>query len=384
MAEASSQVENAGVTVDPDSDSPWRWGLLACAALVVLGVGIKAAHGIVAPVFLAVNLVIVAYPIQYWLRRCRWPGWLAGIASLMVVYAMLLAILGAAAYSVAQLAATIPDYSRQFQNLYDDSIERLTRLGIGEDQLREIFSNLDVNNFTGIARTLLDTLSSTVSLLILVATLIIFVAMDATSTTRRLDWIAHLRPSVARGLRDFGRSVRTYWVVSTIFGLVVAIMDGVALAIIGVPLATTWAILAFVTNYIPNVGFILGLVPPALFALLDEGVGTMIVVIIVYSVINFTVQVLIQPKLVGDAVGINATLAFISLIFWSYLLGPLGTLLAIPATLFVKSILVDHTPGARWVSAMIASSDSLGPLPDAVSSAESPPPERSFRHQSPY
>lgn len=371
------------VPVTIREESPWRWGIMIGAALVVLGVGVRATSGIVGPMFLALNMVIAAYPIQYWLRRMRMPSWLASLIALIGVYAILVGIIGAVAYSATKLAAVIPDYSQQFQDLYDRVIERLTRLGFGEDQLKEILGKLDVSNFTGVATKLLSTLSGLLSLLVLVVTLIIFVAMDAPSIASRLHVIERSRPQIAAGLRSFGSKVRTYWVVSTAFGLVVAILDAIALKALGVPLVLTWAILAFVTNYIPNIGFVLGLIPPALLALLDSGVSTMIWVIAIYTSINFVVQVVIQPKLTGDAVGINATTAFVSLVFWSFLLGPLGALLAIPATLFVKSVLLDYTPGAQWVSALISSASSGPPpeLPPAVEAADTVPVRR---HQPPY
>jgi predicted PurR-regulated permease PerM len=110
-----------------DNDSPWRWGILISAALVVLGVGVRAAGDILAPVFLAVNLVITAYPLQDWLRRRRLPSWMASLIALVAVYAILAGILGAVAYSIAKLATVIPDYSQQFQDLYNRVIARLTR-----------------------------------------------------------------------------------------------------------------------------------------------------------------------------------------------------------------------------------------------------------------
>jgi AI-2 transport protein TqsA len=78
--------------------------------------------------------------------------------------------------------------------------------------------------------------------------------------------------------------------------------------------------------------------------------------VIVYTVINVVVQTIIQPRFTGDAVGISATVAFVSLIFWAYLLGALGALLAIPATLFLKSVLVDNSVPANWLNALISSS----------------------------
>ena len=132
-------------------------------------------------------------------------------------------------------------------------------------------------------------------------------------------------------------------------------MDVVALWILGVPLAMVWGVLAFVTNYIPNIGFVLGLVPPALFALLTGGPGDAIWVVVIYSVINLVMQSFIQPKFTGDAVGVTPTVTFISLIVWAWVLGPLGALLALPATLLLKAVLVDADPQARWANAFLAS-----------------------------
>lgn len=369
---------SVSVVVQESPDAPWRWGILIGAALVVLGVGVRATSGVIAPVFLALNMVVTAYPLEGWLRRKRLPGWFATITTLVVVYAMLFAILGAVVYAAAKLAATIPDYSSKFQELYDSGINRLAKLGVEEEQLREIFGKIDVNNFTGVAKSLVSTLSGGLSLLLLLVTLLIFVGSDASSTQSRIAWIARDRPPIAAGLRDFGTNVRKYWIVSTIFGLIVALVDVVALWIIGVPLALTWGVLAFVTNYIPNIGFVLGLIPPAFLALLDGGLGTMLAVIITYAVINFVIQTIIQPRFTGDAVGINGTTAFVSLIFWAYVLGPLGALLAIPATLFLKSLLLDHTPGAQWVSALISSSSAPNPAPLPQ------PATGTRRHESPY
>ena len=86
------------------------------------------------------------------------------------------------------------------------------------------------------------------------------------------------------------------------FGFIVAILDGIALVVMGVPGAFVWAVLAFVTNFIPNIGFVIGVIPPAFIALLEGGPGLMIAVIVAYSVINFLIQSVIQPRVVGDTV----------------------------------------------------------------------------------
>jgi len=113
--------------------------------------------------------------------------------------------------------------------------------------------------------------------------------------------------------------------------------------------------LSFITNYIPNVGFVIGLIPPAVLGLLEGGPSMMIAVIVLYSVLNFVVQSLIQPRFVGDSVGLSATVTFLALIFWTWLIGPLGAILAIPMTLLAKALLVDIDPSARWADALLRS-----------------------------
>jgi len=142
--------------------------------------------------------------------------------------------------------------------------------------------------------------------------------------------------------------------VAAIFGLIVAAIDGVALYVIGVPGAFVWAVLAFVTNFIPNIGFVIGLIPPALIGLLEGGPKMMVVVIVMYCLVNLVIQSIIQPRVVGESVGLTPTLTFLSLVFWAWLLGPLGALLAVPLSLLLKAVLVEVDPKFSWTLPLIS------------------------------
>ena len=138
-----------------------------------------------------------------------------------------------------------------------------------------------------------------------------------------------------------------------------------------------WGLLSFITNYIPNVGFVLGLVPPALLALLEGGFGKLLAVVIVYSALNVVVQTILQPKFTGDAVGLTVTVTFLSLVFWAWVLGPLGALLALPMSLFVKAVFIDADPRARWVNAIISSKPHRTGRRTPSAAVSPPPPEAS-------
>lgn len=165
-------------------------------------------------------------------------------------------------------------------------------------------------------------------------------------------------------MNRFAQGTRKYFLVSTIFGLIVAALDTAFLLVVGVPAAFLWGLLAFITNYIPNIGFILGLIPPAVLALLSGGPGLALAVVIAYCLINFVIQSIIQPKLVGDAVGMSATITFLSLVVWAWIIGPLGAILAIPLSLLVKAFLVDVDPQSQWVGGLVG--DGRPPKPSSV------------------
>jgi predicted PurR-regulated permease PerM len=258
-------------------------------------------------------------------------------------------------WSLTRLATTLPDYSDRFTQLYNDTLGWLAGFGLSTEVLQNAASKVDLASFAGVAQSAVRSVTSGLGLLALIAALVFFLVFDAAGFGGRMAQIRAARPRIADGLVDFSEGTRKYWIVTTLFGFIVAVIDVIALLIIGVPLAFTWGVLAFVTNYIPNIGFLIGMLPPAIIALLDGGVGASIAVVVCYTVINVVVQTLIQPRFTGDAVGVNPTVAFLSLIFWSYLLGVLGALLAIPATTFLKSLLVDHSATGQWFGALLNS-----------------------------
>ncbi len=335
---------------------PPAFGLLVLAALVIICAGLKTVSSIVAPTFLVLTLVITVQPVGGLLQRRGLPRPLASIVVLLSVYALLVAVLGSAVWSISRLITALPAYSSRFTDLFNQSLAQLARFGIDTSTLRRAVRSFDLSSFAGVAQSALSTVTSGLSLLVLLLVMVFFLTFDGAGFEGRVGMIRGHRPLVADALLDFAQSVRKYWSVTTVFGLIVAAIDLIALLIIGVPMALTWAVLAFVTNYIPNIGFVLGLIPPVLIALLEGGVGPALAVIICYVAVNVVVQTLIQPRFTGDAVGITPTVAFLSLIFWAFVMGPLGALLAIPATLLVKALLVDHSPNAGWLAALIDSS----------------------------
>ncbi|MGB3371179.1 MAG: AI-2E family transporter, partial [Rhodococcus sp. (in: high G+C Gram-positive bacteria)] len=308
------------------------------------------------------------HPLPEWLRRKGVPAWIATLIAILAVYAILLSLVFALVLSTARLATLLPTYSDDFDQLIANVHNFLADNGVGPDQIQGLLSDLDAGTVFGLVDGLLVGVLGVFSNLLFVLVLALFMAVDGSSYSARLTTLVRTRGDIANAFTSFSAGTRKYLVVSTIFGLIVAVIDTGVLWALGIPLPVLWGLLAFITNYIPNVGFVLGLVPPALLALLQGGPSLMITVIVLYSVVNVVIQSIIQPKFVGDAVGLSVTLTFLSLVFWAWVLGPLGAVLAIPLTLMAKALLVDIDPATRWADVLL--SDGSPPPNDSDDRAE--------------
>ena len=338
--------------------------LLGLAAATIAVFGMKAISGIIAPTFLALVLVICVQPLRGILVRRGAPGWLAAIVVILSVYLILILLITAVVVCLAKLATLAPSYTTQANDVADQVVSWLKNLGVDQSQVNEVAKNLDFGKLFGLATTILSSVLSILSDLLFIGLVTLFLAFDNGNFLRRLGDVEAERPMLATSLTKFASSTRTYFIVATIFGAIVAVIDTGALWLLGIPAAAVWGVLAFVTNFVPNIGFIIGLVPPAILGLLQGGWGLALAVIVVYCVINFIIQSVLQPKFQGDALGLTTTLTFLALVFWTFVLGPMGAILALPMTMFVKALFVDVDPDYAWLGPLLSGDAAAPDEPD--------------------
>ncbi len=330
-------------------------GVAIALGATALAIGLLTTFAdIVAPVFLAANLLIAAYPIYTILTRWKAPRFLAAIATGLAVLLVLAAGVAAVVWSGTSMVNALRGYSDQFTKLYEQGVGLLGRVGFDEAALLEQLKSISPSNVLGVVKGLVSNASGASAIILVILVTIVFMVMDMPSMKERMGIADRLHPAFSSNIDTFVAGIRRYWLVTTIFGLIVATLDGGVLLLLGVPLPLVWAVLSFITNYIPNIGFIIGLLPPALLALVEKGPVTALIVVLAYSVMNFVIQSIIQPKFTGDAVGITPTVSFISLLLWTAVFGPLGALIALPFTLMIKAMLLDNDPRTRWINTLIA------------------------------
>ncbi|GAA2805850.1 AI-2E family transporter [Nonomuraea dietziae] len=335
--------------------------LLTAAGAVVTLFGLREVASIVGPLVLALVLVIAVSPVRRWLGSRGAPIWAQVAVPFLIVVLVLLGMVGVLTISMAQLAGILPTYAPEFQQLLADAQRFATEHGISNAQLNQAIQSFDPGKVLSLAQALLASLLAVLSGLFLMVVLLLAMSLDAPVMAKILDSGRQHRPALVSSLATFAGKTRRYLLVSTVFGIICAAFDVAALALLGVPLPLLWGVLALITTYIPNIGFVLGLLPPAMLALLDGGVRQMLLVIAAYCAINVVFQSFILPKFLGDAVGLSTTMTLLSLIVWTFVLGPLGAVLAIPLSLLARALLIDSDPSARWAAALVSGDPSPRP-----------------------
>lgn len=351
---APRQPADAADDVQPDDTR--RPGLprlamvvIVAGSLVLVLAGARTTSGIIGPAFLALVLTITVHPVRRALVRRNVPEWVVAIAVVLSVYLLLFSVSIALLVSAGRLAALLPQYQDEFQGYVTDVTNWLASLGVTEEQATSAAKSIDPSSLVGLIGDAFSAILGVLSNFFFVLTVALMMAFDTGGVERVLAVVRRSRPHLVDAMISFAHGTRVYMGVAAGFGFIVAVIDGIALYLMGVPGAFIWAVLAFVTNFIPNIGFVIGVIPPAIIGLLEGGPALMIGVIVVYSVINVVIQSVIQPRYVGDAVGLSPTITLLSLIFWAWALGAIGALLAVPFSLFMRAVLVEADPTAHWV-----------------------------------
>jgi predicted PurR-regulated permease PerM len=321
--------------------------------VVALGAGIKAAAEIIAPAMLALVLTIAVLPVGRWARRHGWPGWLATLAALVAAYLILLVMVVGVVVCLVKFADLLPAYAAEAGNLTKQADDVLAQLGLSTGATSDALSKLDPAKLAEVLGGLVSGILGALGSLFFLVTLMFFFVVAVPGFTPRGTALHGSKPALAAALGKFLRGSQTYLLMTALFGAIVGVLDVGALWLLGVPLPLVWGFFSFLTNFIPNIGFVIGVIPPAFLALLDDGWDGFLWVVLAYSVLNVTIQTFIQPRVVGNSVGLSAEITFLSLVVWTFLLGALGALLAVPMTLLLRAIFIDSDSRTSWVAPLI-------------------------------
>jgi predicted PurR-regulated permease PerM len=315
---------------DTDSGRNLRPGIVAAGAGVLVLAGVHAAAPVVSLVVLSVLAAVLLAPLQRNLRDRGWPGIVAMLASLAVyigvlVIAGLLVLVGLAGF-----LRDMPAYTEQLEAILADLGTALA--GAGTPPL------IDAASVGDAVRAAADALVGVIVQLGYSVFIVAYLLLEAPRAGDRLRWAFGAGTStVARGAALADR-LRAYIIARAILGAIAAILDTILLLVLDVPAAVLWGVLSFLLSFIPNVGFVLALIPPTVLGLLIGGPPVAIAVIVGYTVINIGIDYVIQPRFIGGSVDLSAVVVTVCLLFWAVVLGGTGALLAVPLTIMVAAV----------------------------------------------
>jgi predicted PurR-regulated permease PerM len=313
------------------SDGHYRL-LIGTAAFVIIAAGIREAAELLNSILLAMLLTVTVVPAFDALRRRGVPKGLAVVLTSLLLAGVLVVLVGVLGLSGTRLIQVLPHYQERALGLREDLEALLLTWGIESER---IFSSelVDPNRLLGLAAGFLSGLGQVLSQALL---LILIVAFFLAERGIR-DQTFQPGGTAARVARD----VRQYLIITALSGLGFSLLAYVVMLAVGTDLALVWAVLAFIMNFVPNVGIILSVIPPVLLTMLELSWQRALVVLAVFLVLNFVVDNLVKPRFMQSGLDVPPLVGLLSLVVWAYLLGPIGTLLALPLTIAIRRVLED-------------------------------------------
>ncbi len=323
--------------------------LLTVAALVVIVAGIKAAEQVVVPLLLAAFIATIAATPVFWLhQRCKIP---VGVAIALVALTMIVAVLGVGALiarSVAEFQDKLPAYEQRLGVFQADLAAFLARFGIDLSAL----DGLDPQLALGFAGDALLSLSNVLANGFVILLSVIFILAEAWTFPRKLRTVLDEPERDLPHFERFAANVNRYMAIKTTVSIATGVFVTVALWIIGVDYPILWGVLAFLLNYVPTIGSVIAALPPMVLAGLQLGLGGVLATGVVFLIVNIVMGSVVEPRFMGASLGLSTLVVFLSLVFWNWMLGPVGMLLSVPLTMTAK-IALEANPATAWIAHLL-------------------------------
>lgn len=325
--------------------------LVAAAAFVIIISGLKVAGTIVVPFLLAVFIAVICAPLMVSMQRI-------GINSVVAIFVIVTFIAVSGMMMIGVLGSSLTDFSQKlpeyFEGFFTDLgkfFEWLESKGVKVEE-DQILSFIKTGNVLELVRTSINNLLSLFSQAFLILLIVIFILLELSGMPRKIASITKGDPAAQEYLYKIVHDVRRYMALKTLVSIATGILIYLCLTFLGVSYPVMWGILAFFFNFVPNIGSIIAALPAVLLALIESDISTALWTTGAYLLINVVIGNFIEPRFMGRGLDLSALVVFISLLFWGWVLGPVGMLLSVPLTMTVK-IALASAPETRWIAILL-------------------------------
>jgi len=325
------------------------------AALVIITGGIIFAKSIITPLLLAIFLsIIMAQPI-IWLNRRKVPQLLAITIVFLLFFAVFIGFGQLVGSSLSSFSQNVPKYEKNLTEIGESISAQLDKEGIhfSFDQMSSI---LKPSKVLGVTANLLGDLGSVMGNTFTVFFLLLFLLLELDTIPVKATAIFKGSSKSVSYFHEIGDNIRHYLSIKTFTSFITGALIWIFLLILGVDYAIIWGLIAFLFNFIPNIGSIIAAIPAVLFALIQLGFGGAAWTIIIFLSVNMFIGNVVEPRIMGKGMGLSTFVVFVALIFWGFALGVVGMFLSVPLTMAIK-IICKQYPNTRWIAIILGTED---------------------------
>ena len=320
---------------------------------VVIVAGMRAADDILIPFVLSVFLAVICAGPVFWLESKRVPSWLAVLMVMAGVVGIGVSIGAMIGTSVNNFSQTLPRYEAKLQQELESVLAWLRSFGI-EISRREVMSVVDPGAAMSLGTQMLAALGQIFTNTFLILLTVIFMLAETGSFTKKLHLIWGTDIGSIGPFTQFAHDVQHLLAIKTWVSLGTGLAVGIWVAVLGVDFPLLWGVLAFLLNYVPNLGSIIAGAPAVLLAFVQFGLWRGLIVAVGYLVINVIFGNIVEPNLMGRRLGLSTLTVFLSLVFWGWVWGPVGMILSVPLTMVVK-IALESREDTKWMALFLGS-----------------------------
>ncbi|MCW7554103.1 AI-2E family transporter [Endozoicomonas gorgoniicola] len=336
--------------------------LLTIAAVVVILAGIRLSSDIISPLLLAYFISMMLNPVISGLERLYLPRALGVLLVISLLVLLCASLMGMAGHAAQEFSRVLPGYRQDLLEMITRFQGSLLKRGITVD-FSTLFNTLDTQWLFNLATSLFSRMSSVTSYVVVILLTVVFMLFEVPLLQGKLQ---RALPDPERQLLDVERfvsSVNRYVVLKSILSAITGLSVAVMLQMKGVQFYVLAGLVAFFLNFIPNIGSIIAAIPGILITLLQQSPGDAALVAAGYVAINMVIGNLVEPRVLGKGLGLSSLVVFLSLVFWGWLLGPIGMLLSVPLTMCIKILL--ESSHHNGLAQLLGAGDDISNLQEA-------------------
>ena len=334
--------------------------IIVSAAVLVIVAGMKQSAALIVPFLLSVFIAVISFPLMSRMQQAGLPKGLALALVMSLVVSIGVGLTLLIGSSITDFSRMMPEYQERIAAEWTYVFQWLSSHGFSVTGV--IRDAVDPAAAVGLVSSILKGFGNVLTDSFLILLTVAFILMEAAGFTQKLltlntDDSSQSDDAAKVFSQVFVEKLRNYMSMKTVISMVTGFIVGVALWIIGVDYPVLWGVLAFMLNFVPNIGSIIAAVPAVMLTIVQLGMASAFLVAAVYIAVNVIIGSIVEPKYMGKGLGLSTLVVFVSLVFWGWVLGPVGMLLSVPLTITVK-LALDSKPETQWLGHL------LGPVED--------------------